>query len=95
MKPNRHELKIKPEHFVVVMMGMKTAEFRVNDRNFCSGDIVNLREWDEGEYTGRELTAVITDVTDCSPYILGACGIKYAMLSISIIPGTINNRTFC
>lgn len=32
-----HKLKISPVHFIGVMNGTKTAEFRVNDRNFRPG----------------------------------------------------------
>lgn len=65
----RHKLKIAPVHFIGVMNGTKTAEFRVNDRNFQLGDILELREFDRGEFTGWEVHAMVSDVTDVTPYI--------------------------
>lgn len=31
---------------------------------FCVGDMVRLKEWEKGDYTGREVTARITYLTD-------------------------------
>lgn len=47
-----HKLKIAPVHFIGVMNGTKTAEFRINDRNFQPGDILELCEFDRDEFTG-------------------------------------------
>lgn len=82
-----HKLKIAPVHFVGVMKGTKTAEFRVNDRNFQLGDILELKEFDRGEYTGWEVHARVTDVTDVTSYINQNHNgeqdfTQYAMLSI-------------
>ncbi|WP_312828084.1 DUF3850 domain-containing protein, partial [Escherichia coli] len=46
-----HKLKIATVHFIGVMNGTKTAEFRINDRNFQVGDILELREFDRDEFT--------------------------------------------
>lgn len=59
-----HELKILPEYFQEVLEGIKTFEYRLNDRDYKQGDYVILREWDgkrsvEGTYTGREIKALI------------------------------------
>ena len=50
-----HELKIRPEYFLLVSEGRKTFEIRRDDRGFRAGDIVVLREFDprEGGYTGQ------------------------------------------
>lgn len=79
-----HKLKIAPVHFIGVMNGTKTAEFRVNDRNFQVGDILELREFDRGEFTGWEVHARVSDVTDVTPYIYKQDGdsTQYVMLSI-------------
>lgn len=58
-----HELKILPEYFGPVVSGRKTFEIRENDRDFKELDRVILKEWD-GEYTGREVQAVIKFITD-------------------------------
>jgi len=52
-----HELKTWPSYFNEVKTGRKTFEVRQNDRNFESGDVLVLREYDPRtqEYTGREL----------------------------------------
>ena len=55
-----HDLKILPEHFLTVFTGEKIFEIRYNDRNFCKGDFVKLREWIDGEYTGNYIVKQIT-----------------------------------
>jgi len=76
-----HELKIAPEYFKKVLSKEKTFEFRYNDRNYQVGDILKLKEYDNGQYTGRETSVKIT-------YILqNFKGLKpnYAILSIKHI----------
>ena len=86
----RHKLKIAPVHFIGVMNGTKTAEFRINDRNFQLGDILELCEFDRGEFTGLEAHARVSDVTDVTPYINRGydeqeCDLtQYVMLSIKV-----------
>jgi hypothetical protein len=55
MKPTRHELKTWPEFFSAIQNGTKKFECRKNDRSFCVGDILRLKEWnpDTKSYTGR------------------------------------------
>ena len=83
-----HKLKISPIHFIVVMNGTKTAEFRINDRNFQLGDTLELCEFDRDEFTGWEVHARVSDVTDVTPYINRGydeqqCDfMQYVMLSI-------------
>lgn len=52
----KHEVKILPEFFSEVKIGKKNFELRNNDRNYKAGDLLILKEWDRGNYTGRELT---------------------------------------
>ena len=61
-----HKLKIDPKYFEDVRLGKKTFEIRKNDRDFHVGDKLLLREYDHGkkEYTGNQLTATITYITD-------------------------------
>lgn len=42
----RHELKTHPEPFEAVVQGLKTFEYRYDDRGFNVGDELLLREWD-------------------------------------------------
>lgn len=57
-----HDLKILTQHFVDVKSGRKKAELRKDDRDFAVGDMLILREWENGQYTGRRLTATITHI---------------------------------
>ena len=61
-----HVLKCWPEPFEAVLSGRKTAEFRLNDRDFRVGDSILLNEWHPttGVYTGRGCLRVITHVLD-------------------------------
>ena len=54
-----HELKILPEYYDAVRCGDKRFEIRKNDRDFHTGDILRLKEWDGKQYTGEELDAVV------------------------------------
>lgn len=53
-KPITHELKIHPEPFQAVSKGLKTWEYRFNNRNFREGDKLKLNEFDPEKmaYTG-------------------------------------------
>ena len=55
-----HELKILPEYYDAVALKTKTFEIRKNDRNFHVGDELILKEWDGGNYTGRELRRYVS-----------------------------------
>lgn len=50
-----HTLKILPEYFNDVKIGVKTFELRRNDRDFNLNDTLLLQEFDGKNYTGREL----------------------------------------
>ncbi|TBM18746.1 DUF3850 domain-containing protein [Hafnia alvei] len=64
-----HLLKIKPDFFSAVVSGKKTAELRKNDRDFHEGQILILREWIRGKYTGMTVTVLITHITPCKGFI--------------------------
>lgn len=57
-----HDLKTLPEYYAAVEKGIKTYELRFDDRNYAVGDMLILREWENGKYTGRRLTATITHI---------------------------------
>ena len=66
-----HELKILPKYFEAVKDGRKTFEIRYNDRSFQVGDILILKEWHEGKYTGRKIQKIVTYILDdSSGYVL-------------------------
>lgn len=69
--PPMHELKVWPQYFPALRDGLKSSEFRKDDRQprFAVGDVLRLREWnperfavDGREYTGREVERRVTYV---------------------------------
>ena len=66
----KHNLKIWPEYFDVILSGEKTFELRKDDRGFGVGDTLLLKEWTQhGGYTGREIAVMVT-------YILSGFGLN-------------------
>lgn len=64
-----HELKILPQYFQEVWDGKKNFELRRNDRDYKVGDILLLREYINGEYTGSFLRVIVTYILkDCPEY---------------------------
>lgn len=65
-----HEIKILPKYFEAAAIDhTKKFELRKNDRDYKTGDIVKLREWDGRKYTGREYTTeIIYVLKDCPEY---------------------------
>lgn len=72
-----HELKILPEHFAPLILGLKTAEVRKADRDFKQEDVILLREWWQGDYTGQSAIVRVRYVTDLGQYCPG-----YVLLSL-------------
>ena len=50
-----HELKILPRWFEDVEKVIKNFEIRRNDRDYKVGDVLRLKEYDRGRYSGREI----------------------------------------
>ena len=73
----RHTLKIWPAWYVDVATGLKTFEYRKNDREFEVGDLLILLEYDPtdkgGTYTGRAVARRITYITKGAPIPAGYC----------------------
>lgn len=59
-----HELKCWPDQFAEIKGGDKTAEYRLNDRNFMRGDTLALHEYDPEThtYTGDVLYRSVSHV---------------------------------
>ena len=57
-----HTLKCWPAPFNAVADGIKCFEFRINDRDYHVGDILDLREWEpcSQKYTGRSVRRLVT-----------------------------------
>lgn len=65
----KHLLKVYPIYFKAIWCHDKKFEIRLNDRQFEERDEVVLQEFDPGEseeeaYSGREVDAFITYLTD-------------------------------
>lgn len=75
-----HELKTWPEYFLPIVMGRKTFEIRLNDRNFKYNDILHLNEWDPKthEFTGQAIKMRISYIMDLGIIRKG----KYVAMSI-------------
>ena len=60
-----HDLKCWPPEFRALKSGAKTHEVRVNDRDYSSGDVLNLKCWEpiHSAYSGDEVLALVTNVT--------------------------------
>ena len=55
MNKTIHELKILPKWFEDVTNNKKNFEIRRNDRDFKIGDLILLKEYERGRYTGKEI----------------------------------------
>ncbi|SNA83259.1 ASCH domain protein (modular protein) [Flavobacterium psychrophilum] len=87
-----HELKILPQYFKDVMLGLKKFEIRFNDRNYQVGDTLILNEFNPTtkKYTGFQvirkvdyilkneiiITADLTQLSDSSYFIFPVIKIK-------------------
>lgn len=60
--PKTHDLKCAAGYYEAVDIGIKTAELRLNDRDFCPHDLVRLHEYECGRLTGRSLVRRITHI---------------------------------
>lgn len=60
-----HELKIDPEPYLAIIRGLKSHEWRKDDRGgYAVGDILVLREWQPTTgYTGNVFRVVVTYVS--------------------------------
>ena len=58
--PKTIAVKCLPEYFEAALSGIKPWELRFDDRNYAVGDVLLMREWKDGKYTGRQLTGKIT-----------------------------------
>jgi ASC-1-like (ASCH) protein len=64
-----HKLKILPEYYEQVLSGEKKFELRKNDRDYKTGDMLRIREWNKTYYTGRTFICEIKYILkDCPDY---------------------------
>ncbi|KGC13810.1 hypothetical protein DM48_348 [Burkholderia gladioli] len=96
-----HELKTDPDVFAAVLAGDKTHEIRYNDRGFKVGDTLRLRETRYSgesmkcqpddyplEYTGREVTRVVSHVLDGYGLMPGWVVLSFASERAAVSPAT-------
>lgn len=55
-----HDIKINSRYFKDILLGKKTFEIRLNDRNYQVNDILKLHEVFGEEYTGNQVMEKIT-----------------------------------
>ncbi len=57
-----HVLKTNPVPFEAIKSGLKTFEYRLNDRNYQHGDYLNLMEYDPEtcKFTGEEISVRVS-----------------------------------
>ena len=79
----KHNIKIDPKYFDDVAKGIKTFEVRKNDRVNKVKDLLDIFEYDRktGEYTGRNIFAVITNILDDQEYLRDG----YVILALEIL----------
>lgn len=77
-----HDVKIIPQYYAAVLLGTKRFEYRLNDRDYKIGDVLNLHEYDPvtDEYSGNFITKAITFVVNCNA--IDECSGNYVILSI-------------
>ena len=63
----RHELKIAPEDFRAVWEDRERSVLRYDDRGYRIGDVLLLREFKDGEYTGSRLAVKVTHILRSGP----------------------------
>jgi hypothetical protein len=86
-----HELKCWPKFFRAIKEGRKTHDLRrADDRMFCVGDRLVLREYDPSScgYTGRRMLVEVTYVTSAElPCALSSDALdpSFAILSIRLV----------
>ena len=92
-----HNLKIWPDQYALLRSGLKTFEFRKNDRDFQVGDILLLREWDPGSGTRETGPWASGHYTDADWILRGVTHVLrgpdfgvpegYAVLSLAVSGG--------
>lgn len=82
-----HELKILPKYFERVIKGEKTFEIRKNDRDFQTGDVIILNEFDGVKHTGGNVKGKITYIFNGGEYGLdiGYCIFSFKISEINLI----------
>ncbi len=90
LMPKLHTLKIDTEYYNHVISGVKTFEYRYNDRGYAIGDILHLREtfWlqpgSDPQYTGRSTQVEVTYILPS--HKISNCPPGWVIMSIKRLP---------
>jgi hypothetical protein len=78
-----HELKTWPSVFQHMVDGVKTFEYRKDDRHYAVGDTLRLREWSPSicEYSGREVAVEVVYKVDGGQFGIPA---GYCVMSVRL-----------
>lgn len=78
-----HFLKTNSKYFKQIASGNKLFEFRINDRNFAKGDLLNLMNYNQKlkKYSKGLIIAEVTYILPISEFISLS---NYVVMSISI-----------
>lgn len=83
-----HILKTETPYFQNVLDGLKKFEVRQNDRDFRTGDILILNEWEKGRscdppgnYTGRKVWVTVKFILDDPRFVFPG----YVVMSIEVM----------
>ena len=81
-----HELKIHPEPFSAVVIGVKTFEYRLDDRGYQVGDILRLNEYNpiQESYTNQKADVIVTFILEGGQYDIPT---GYVIMSIKLREG--------
>lgn len=81
MDDHRHKLKLAKMFFNDMQTGRKPFDLQKNDREYQLGDVIEYREMDNGEPTGRVIEKEITYIME------GFAGLKedYCILALADI----------
>ncbi len=82
--PQLHTLKTLPQYFDAVKAGIKTAELRVNDRNYRVGDILCLQKYTE-QRGYADVEPVIAIVTHIVTDEFNGLAAGFVMLSFKLL----------
>lgn len=75
-----HELKTNLNILKMYLVAIKTFEVRKNDRNFEVGDIITLREFENGKFTGKSINVEIVYILNDEEY----CKESYVVLGFRL-----------
>lgn len=63
-KKGFHQIKTASQYFMPVCLGQKPFELRKNDRDYKTGDMLEMLEYKDGKCTGRAVRAQITFILE-------------------------------